>query len=318
LRRAGLIAVGLIAAVTIAFYVLTEPVPVPASALPDHVPDIENGKVMFIAGGCADCHAKPAGACDDLDVEDETVLAGGRCLKTDIGTFYVPNISPDAETGIGSWTTLDFVNAMKRGVAPDGVHLYPAFPYTSYQRMRYEDIIDLKAYLDTLPSVRYQAPPNALDFPYSIRRGVGVFQRLYVDGETFTPDPKASDTVNHGAYLVLGVSHCGECHTPRNALGGPIASEAFAGAHNPDGRGTVPNITPSADGIGDWSEEDIVYLLETGSTPDFDVIGDNMVPVQENMERLSAEDREAIAAFLKTLPPRPNAVRNTTRPDDRG
>ena len=315
MRRAGLIFIGfmgLIVAVGIAFYVLTEPVTVPASALPDHVPDIENGSIMFIAGGCADCHAKPAGRCDDLDVEDETVLAGGRCLKTSVGTFSVPNISPDAETGIGTWTTLDFVNAMKRGVAPGGVHLYPAFPYTSYQRMTYEDIIDLKAYLDTLPPVRYQAPPNALAFPYTIRRGVGLFQRLYVDGKSFTPDPEASNKINRGAYLVLGVSHCGECHTPRNAFGGLIASEAFAGARNPDGRGTVPNITPSADGIGDWSEEDIAYLLETGSTPDFDVIGDNMVPVQENMERLSADDREAIAAFLKTLPPRPDAVRKTS------
>jgi mono/diheme cytochrome c family protein len=311
LRKAVLFLLVLIAAGALGFYLLTMPVTLPASALPDHEPDVANGETMFIAGGCAECHAVPKGACDDLDVDDETVLAGGRCLNTDVGTFHVPNISPDKETGIGKWSTLDFVNAMKRGVAPGGVHLYPAFPYTSYQRMTFEDLIDLKAYLDTLPAVHSSVPAHELRFPYNIRRGVGLFQRLYVDGKTFAPDPEASDAVNRGAYLVLGPAHCGECHSPRNALGGIIESQAFAGAKSPEGKGTTPNITPSKDGIGDWSEEDITYLLETGSTPDFDVIGETMVPVQENMEKLSGDDRSAIAAFLKTLPPRPNAVKKS-------
>ena len=318
MRKAVLIVVALIAAGAIAFYLFTMPVTVPASALPDHAPDTENGKTMFIAGGCAECHAVPADKCDDLDIKDETVLAGGRCLKSEVGTFYVPNISPDKETGIGDWTTLDFVNAMKRGVAPGGVHLYPAFPYNSYQRMTFEDLIDLKGYLDTLPAVHNATPAHALRFPYNIRRGVGLFQRLYVDGETLEPDPQASDAVNRGAYLVLGPAHCGECHSPRNALGGIVQSKAFAGAKNPEGKGTVPNITPSEHGIGDWTEEDIAYLLESGTTPDFDVIGEAMVPVQENMAKLPAEDRRAIAAFLKTLPPRPNAVKkskNNSRDD---
>ena len=113
-------------------------------------------------------------------------------------------------------------------------------------------------------------PAHALRFPYNIRRGLGLFQRLYVDGETFAPDPEASDAVNRGAYLMLGPAHCGECHSPRNALGGIIQSQAFAGAKSPEGDGTTPNITPSKDGIGDWTEEDIAYLLETGSTPDFE------------------------------------------------
>ena len=309
-----LLAVGVAAA--LAFYLLTEPVTVPASALPaDHVADIKNGKTMFTAGGCAECHAVPAGACDDLDIKDETVLAGGRCLNTDYGTFHVPNISPDKETGIGTWTTLDFVNAMKRGIAPGGIHLYPAFPYTSYQHMSYADLIDLKAYLDQLPAVRNKVAPHTLRFPYNIRRGIGLFQRLYVDGKTLAPDASASDQVNRGAYLVLGPGHCTECHSPRNGFGGIIASQAFAGAKGPDGKGTAPNITPSKDGIGDWSEEDIAYLLETGNTPDFDVIGGTMVPVQENMAKLTAEDRAAIAAFLKSLPPRPNAVSKSTKED---
>jgi mono/diheme cytochrome c family protein len=310
-RRALLVLLVLGAAGALAFYLLTIPMTVPASVLPDdHVPDLDNGKIMFTAGGCAECHAAPAGACDDLDIKDETVLAGGRCLKTDFGTFYVPNISPDRETGIGAWTTLDFVNAMKRGVAPGGVHLYPAFPYTSYQRMSYADLIDLEAYLDTLPAISNEAPAHTLRFPYNIRRGVGLFQRLYVDGKTLTPDADASDELNRGAYLALGPGHCGECHSPRNWLGGTIAAEAFAGAKSPEG-GTVPNITPSADGIGDWTEEDIAYLLETGNTPDFDVIGETMAPVQENMAKLTLQDRNAIAAFIKSLPPRPNAVQKS-------
>lgn len=310
MRKAGLVLVAIVAAGAFVFYLLTIPETVPASALPDHLPDAGNGKYMFAAGGCAECHAVPARACDDLDIEDETVLAGGRCLKTDFGVFHVPNISPDKKTGIGKWTTLDFVTAMKRGVAPGGVHLYPAFPYTSYQRMSYEDLIDLKAYLDTLPPVRHTAPAHALRFPYNIRRGVGLFQRRYVDGKTFTPDPEASALVNRGAYLVLGAGHCAECHSPRDALGGMIAAQGFAGARAPEGHGSVPNITPSDDGIGDWSEEDIAYLLETGTTPDFDVIGEAMVPVQENMAKLTPEDRNAIAAFLKSLPPRADAVQD--------
>lgn len=309
MRTTGLVFVALALAGALAFYLFTRPVTEPAAALPDREPDIANGKTMFIAGGCAECHAVPVRGCDDLDIEDETVLAGGRCMNTDVGTFYVPNISPDEETGIGSWSALDFVNAMKRGVAPGGVHLYPAFPYTSYQRMRFEDLIDLKAYLDTLPAVRSDVPGHDLRFPYNIRRGVGLFQRLYVDGKTLTPDVDASETVNRGAYLVLGPGHCGECHTPRDALGGPIEGQAFAGARNPEGKGVVPNLTPGKDGLGAWSENDIAYFLETGTTPDFDVVGANMVPVQENMAKLSGDDREAIAAYLKTLPPRSNAVK---------
>jgi mono/diheme cytochrome c family protein len=250
----------------------------------------------------------PVKACDDLNTKDKEVLAGGRCLKTPYGIFHAPNISPDKETGIGTWNTLDFVNAMKRGVAPDGSYLYPAFPFTSYQRMSYEDLIDLKAYLDSLPAVRSEVPPHELRFPFNLRRGLGLWHRLYVDGTSFTPDPEASAELNRGAYLVRGPGHCTECHSARNALGGIDPDTEFAGASDPAGDGTVPNITPSADGIGDWSEADIAYLFETGNTPDFDVIGESMAPVQENLAKLTPEDRKAIAAYLKSLPPRPDAV----------
>jgi mono/diheme cytochrome c family protein len=297
-----------VAAIAIVFYLLTMPVTVPESALPAHEPDLANGKYMFTAGGCAECHAAPVKACDDLTTKVEQALSGGRCLNTPFGTFHVPNISPDKDTGIGNWTTLDFVNAMKRGIAPDGSYLYPAFPYASYQRMTYEDLIDLKAYLDTLPAVKSAVPPHALKFPFNLRRGLGLWHKLYVDGESFAPDANASAELNRGAYLVRGAGHCTECHSARNMLGGVDQDTEFAGAADPAGDGTVPNITPSEDGIGDWSQEDIAYLLETGNTPDFDVIGESMAPVQENMAKLTPEDRNAIAAYIKSLPPRPDAV----------
>ena len=308
MRSAMLALLALVLVGAIAFYLLTAPVTIPASALPAHVPNVDHGRYIFTAAGCAECHAVPRKGCDDLKIEDRTVLAGGRCLKTPYGTFHVPNISPDKETGIGGWTTIDFVNAMKHGVAPNGSHLYPAFPYTSYQRLTLEDLIDLKAYLDTLPATRNEVAPHDLRFPYSVRRGLGLWKRLYVNGESFRPDPNASAELNRGAYLVTAAGHCTECHSSRDVLGGIVAATEFAGAHNPEGKGTVPNITPSDDGIGDWTVEDIAYLLETGNTPDFDTIGENMVPVQENMARLTPEDRKAIAVYLKSLPPRPDAV----------
>lgn len=304
------------AAIAMVFYLLTIPVTVPASALPAHEPDLANGKYMFTAGGCAECHAAPVKACDDLNTKDEETLTGGRCLKTPFGIFHVPNISPDKDTGIGGWTTLDFVNAMKRGVAPDGTYLYPAFPYTSYQRMTYEDLIDLKAYLDTLPAVTSEVPSHELSFPFSLRRGLGLWHRLYVDGESFVPDAEAGAELNRGAYLVRGAGHCTECHSARNVIGGIAPDTEFAGAPDPGGDGRVPNITSSEDGIGAWSKEDIAYLLETGNTPDFDTIGESMAPVQENMAKLTPEDRNAIAAYIKSLPSRPDAVPKEKKSQD--
>ena len=288
----------------------------PASALPVHTPDIANGKYMFTAGGCAECHAVPVKKCDDLKANDKVTLAGGRCLKTPYGTFHVPNISPDKETGIGNWTTIDFVNAMKHGVAPDGSYLYPAFPFGSYQRMSFEDLIDLKAYLDSLPAVKNEVPPHELGFPFNIRRGLGLWHKLYVNGESFVPDPHASAELNRGAYLVTGPGHCTECHSSRNLLGGIVKDTEFAGAPKPEGKGSVPNITPSDDGIGDWSEDDIAYLLETGNTPDFDVIGESMARRCKKTWRSSwrriARPSPPISSRCRRVPtPCPNRSRKT-------
>ena len=316
MRKALLALLLLGVAGALAFYFLTMPVTVPASALPAHTPDVANGNYLFTAGGCADCHAVPLEGCDDLKIKDAEILAGGRCLNTPIGTFNVPNISPDKDTGIGKWSTIDFVNAMKHGIAPNGTYLYPAFPYPSYQRMTYEDLIDLKAYLDSVPAVKNSVPPSELRFPYNVRRALGLWNRLYVDGKSFTPEPGASAEINRGAYLVRGPAHCSECHSSRNLLGGIVKDTEFAGAPNLEGDGDVPNITPSEDGIGDWTGDDIAYLLETGNTPDYDTVGETMVPVQKNMAKLTPEDRKAIAAYIKSLPPRPDAVPESKKSTD--
>ncbi len=280
------------------FWLLTEPKPLAASVLPDRAGDPAKGELLFWAGGCASCHAAPGSKGDD-----RLKLAGGEPIVSPFGTFHAPNISPDKVHGIGNWSTLDFVNAMKRGLGPDGEQLYPAFPYTSYQRMPVADLVDLKAYLDTLPADATPNKAHELPFPFSIRRGVGLWKLLYLDGETFTPDPAKSDEINRGAYLVQGPGHCNECHTPRNAIGGLDRSRALAGAPDPSGKGTIPNITPGSSTMGNWTADDIANFLETGMTPDFDSVGGTMVEVQENMAKLPASDRAAIAAYLKDLPP---------------
>jgi mono/diheme cytochrome c family protein len=288
--RAGLLAVALIGAVV-------------TPALAEEKPDIENGRYMFHAGGCASCHAAPASdKCDDPKYGDALKVSGGRCLKTAFGTFYVPNITPDKETGIGGWTTRDFIRAMKRGRSPSGMRYYPAFPYASYQRMTVKDLTDMKAFLDTLTPVVSKAPAHNLSFLYSRRSGLRIWRELYLDKKTFKPDPTKSEQVNRGAYLVEGAGHCGECHTPRTWMGGMRQSVKLSGAISPEGKGPIPNITPDATGIGSWSEKDIAYTLESGFKPDGDVMGDSMAAVQANMAHLTPADREAIAAYLKSIP----------------
>ena len=210
--------------------------------------------------------------------------------------------------GIGGWSEADFVTAVTKGVSPAGTHYFPAFPYTTYQHAKLEDLRDLFAYLKTLPPVSGKAPDHQVPFPFNIRRNVGIWKLLFLDGKPFTPDPARSAQWNRGAYLVNSLGHCAECHSPRNFLGGIIASQRFAGGPNPEGKGWVPNITQK--GIDDWSEKDIAYFLETGQTPDGDSIGGSMGRVIKNTALLSAEDRAAMAVYLKSLP----AVEGPPRP----
>lgn len=261
---------------------------------PDRPRDLANGREIFNAGGCASCHATPNQA-------DRTRLGGGLAIGSPFGTFYAPNISPDPTDGIGRWGEADFVNAVMTGVSPAGEHYFPAFPYTSYAHARLEDVRDLFAYLKTLPPVAGKVRDHDLPFPFNIRRNVGIWKLLFMDAPPFAPDPARPPEWNRGAYLVNGFGHCAECHSPRNWLGGIIKSQRFAGGPNPEGEGWVPNITQK--GLGDWSEKDIADFLETGDMPEGDSASGPMRPVIKNLAQLTAEDRAAMAAYLKSLPP---------------
>jgi mono/diheme cytochrome c family protein len=286
--------------VVFAAWWITRPQTIAAADLRDHRPDPAAGERIFWAGGCASCHATPVDG-KRAKGDDKLLLGGGLELDTPYGVFRVPNISPHADDGIGAWTLTDFVNAMQRGVSPDGRHYYPSFPYTSYARMPVEDVMDLKAYLDTLPPVDGRVEAHSLGFPWSVRRGVGAWKRLYLGTEPVAQG-KSPTLVERGRMLVEGAGHCGECHTPRDRFGGLVRERWLAGAPNPEGKGRIPNITPGGKNISEWSAADIAYYLESGFTPDFDTVGGSMVAVQENMAMLSAEDRAAIAAYLQALP----------------
>ena len=276
------------------FWFITRAQIVPESALGPHTPDLQNGRTMFLAGNCASCHASP-------DQPDPTRLGGGLGLKSPFGTFYPPNISSHREDGIGGWTEAQFVTAMVNGTSPDLWHLYPVFPYTSFQHMSFGDVRDLFAYIKTLAAVAGVIEENDLPIHYKIRRTIGVWKFLYLDGEPFKSDPAKSAQWNRGAYLVNGVAHCAECHSPRNILGGIKQGLRFAGGPEFGGDGFVPNITQK--GIGDWSEKDIAEMLASGDMPDGDRVGGEMIKVVRNTAQLSADDRAAIAAYIKSLPP---------------
>lgn len=292
--KKSLIALVLLAAgavVLAACWVLSAPA-VPHIALTAYNPDLANGRTMFLIGGCASCHAVPK-------QEDATRLGGGLVLLTAFGTFHVPNISSDAKDGIGGWNEAQFIAAMRQGVSPSGQHLYPAFPYTSYQAMRTEDLRDLFAYLKTLPAVSGAAPDHALKFPFNIRRTVGLWKLLFLDDAPFRSDAAQSPQWNRGAYLVNAPGHCAECHSPRNLLGAMVTSRRFTGGQSPTGQGGVPDITQGK--LRDWKVDDFVEVLDSGMTPDSDRVGGMMVEVVANTRQLGAADREAMAVYLKSL-----------------
>ena len=296
IRFAGMLAV----LGALAFWLLTAPAvlaTIKGSTLPlaSGAPDPANGKAMFYAGGCASCHATE-------NQPDKTLLGGGPALKSPFGTFYAPNITSHPRDGIGAWTPEQFLAAMREGVSPNGEHYFPAFPYTSYQRMLPKDVGDLFAYLKTLPPVEGRVRDHDVGFPFNIRRSLGGWKLLFADGQVFKPDMTKTAEWNRGAYLVNGPGHCVECHSPRNPIGGIVEDKRFAGGPDPSGKGYVPNITPHATGLGSWSKKDIAYLLESGFTPENDSVGGSMTPVIANTSTLSAADRSAIAEYLATLP----------------
>jgi len=300
-----LIALAVIVLVAVAAWLL-----VPWRGAPPEIADSgdpERGEYVLRLGGCVSCHTdeKNGGA----------FLAGGRALGSPFGTFHASNITPDPETGIGGWSTGAFVRAVTEGVAPGGHAYFPAFPYTSYTNMTERDLVDLKAYLDTVEPVANAVPDHAVDFPFGFRPLLDGWQLLFFEDGTFQPAPDRSEAWNRGAYIVNGPGHCGECHTPRNALGARQGERFLAGTSDgPDGK-PVPNITPHVDGIGDWGKGDLVFAFQTSILPDGDVFGGAMAEVvKDGLSHLSREDLEAIAEYLLAVEPLPNAPAPAAEP----
>ncbi|MFN3970652.1 MAG: c-type cytochrome [Gemmobacter sp.] len=292
--KLGRILLGLVVLGGAAAWWITGARPLPASATNGLAGDATRGETVFHAAGCASCHMAP-GARD----AGQRVLAGGQRFETQFGTFVAPNISPDPAHGIGAWTLGQFASAVTRGVSPEGQHYYPAFPYAAYQRMSLQDVADLWAFWPLLPASDVASQPHEVGSPFNIRRSLGGWKLLFTGGD-WALAGNLTPTEGRGRYLVEALAHCGECHTPRNALGGLDRARWLAGAPNPSGRGRIPNITPAK---LSWSEGDIVAYLTSGFTPDYDVAGGTMAHVVENTARLPEADRQAIAAYLKRVVP---------------
>jgi mono/diheme cytochrome c family protein len=279
---------------------ITRPIPLSAAhiaALP--AGNAAHGETVFWAGGCASCHATP-----NSEGDAHLVLSGGLALKTGFGTFVAPNISSSVDHGIGAWPLGDFASAMLKGVSPEGDHYYPAFPYGSYTRMTGQDVSDLYAFMKTLPASDNVPAENNLLFPFNIRASIGGWKLLFLNAKPRVALATSDPILARGQYLVEGPGHCGECHTPRNLIGGFKSDSWLSGAPNPDGAGKIPNITPGSKDVGKWSADEIVAYLETGFTPEFDAVGGSMASVQKNLAKLPKADIEAIAAYLKAVPAR--------------
>lgn len=253
--------------------------------------DARRGQYVANLGGCVACHTE--------DKKGAPPFAGGRALKTPFGVFYGPNITPHPEAGVGRWSEADFVRAMRLGVRPDNAHYFPAFPYTSFTRIGDRDLRDLWAYLKSLPPNPRASRPHELKFPFSLRAGVGAWKWLYFKPGPFAPDPARTAQANLGAYIVESLSHCGECHTPRNMFGGYRAGRALAGGKGVDGK-DVPNLTPA--NLKKWSDSELKEVLTTGMTPDMDMVSASMAEVVENTtSQISTVDLDAVIAYLRSL-----------------
>ncbi|WP_137700536.1 cytochrome c [Marimonas lutisalis] len=277
------------------FWFVTRPERLDDTAMAGLDADAARGETVFWAAGCASCHAAPG-----AEGEARLVLTGGMEFPSPFGTFHAPNISPDPDHGIGGWSALDLANAMRHGTSPAGAHYYPAFPYTSYARADLSDIADLHAYLMTLPASTTPSQPHGVGFPFNIRRSLGGWKLLFAQ-DGWVVDV-SGDEATRGRYLVEALGHCGECHTPRNALGGLDYARWLQGAASPDGKGRVPGIAP---GQLDWSDIDIAGYLTTGFTPEYDVAGGHMAEVVQNLARLPEDDIRAIVAYLRQVPAAP-------------
>jgi mono/diheme cytochrome c family protein len=303
MRRPGRLtaaAAALVAAAAAAAWIASAPDPLPASAIPSHRPDAANGRTLFHAGSCQWCHRPAPGAA----ATDASLPSGGAPFPTPVGTFYPQNLTPDRDTGLGRWSELDFVNAMARGVSPGGRHYFPAFPYASFRLMKVEDLLDLRAYLMGLPPVRSPERPPALRLPgvALARRGVGLWKWLALRAPSAAPDAGRGASWSRGQYLVRGVGHCGECHTPRDLLMVPDASRFLAGGAHPGGEGRVPGLRGLLARKRYADAKDLALALQFGETYGYDKLSSGgMGAIQQNLAQLPAGDLQAMADYLVTV-----------------
>lgn len=269
--------------------------PAPASPAPPAAnPLVARGAYLARAGNCLACHTTQGGAPG----------AGGRGIATPFGTIFAGNITPDAATGIGSWTTADFWQALHHGRSKDGRRLYPAFPYTSFTQVTRADADALHAYLMSLPPVARANTPHTLRWPYSTQAALAVWRALYFSPGAFNADARQSAEWNRGAYLVRGLGHCAACHTTRNALGATDDKLDLAGGLIPSQNWYAPSLaSPAEAGVADWPLADITQLLKTGTSPRASVLGPMAEVVQHSTQHLSDADLLAMATYLKALPP---------------
>ena len=290
--------------------------PVAAAPVSPEAALIETGKYLATAGDCISCHTRPGG--------DE--FAGGLPLKTPFGTIYTANITSDKETGIGNWTEEQLKRAMREGIADDGSHLYPAFPYTAYTKVTDEDVHAIYAYLQSLAPVKYNPPANEMPFPFGQRSLMAIWNKLFLKAGAYTPDSSQSAEWNRGAYLVEGLGHCGACHSPRNQLGGEQASLALTGGVYQDAivdsvheqeivkqdnmvrPWSAVNLTSSPQGLGTWSVDEISAYLKTGHNARAGAFGPMAEVINNSTQHLSDADIRAMATYLKSLPALDQAI----------
>ncbi|HEX4197364.1 MAG TPA: cytochrome c [Caulobacteraceae bacterium] len=276
--------------VGLAEYAAPNPTGVPAELRAADL--ITRGRYLTQAADCQVCHTAEGG----------TPFAGGRAFKTPFGALYSPNITADPATGIGTWSDADFVRAVHQGIAKDGSHLYPAFPYESYTLLTDDDAVAIKAYLFSLPKVTATPPPNVLSFPFNQRWLMAIWSLIYNPNQRFQPHTDRSPAWNRGAYLTEGLGHCGDCHTARNLAEALDNRRKFAGAVNEGWR--AYNITAdSASGVGGWSDADLAQYLSTGHAAGRGSAGGPMAEVVDvSLSKLTPADIQAIVAYLRTVP----------------
>ena len=253
---------------------------------------INRGEYLARAGDCVACHTEPTGK----------PFAGGRAMATPFGNLYVPNITPDDETGIGQWTSDEFYRMMHTGVSRDGALLYPAMPFASYTKVTRADSDAIYAYIMSVPPVKQKNRPHELRFPFNKRELLVGWRTLYFKEGEYKADPKQSAQWNRGAYLVEGLGHCAMCHTAINALGGSKEAQAFEGGMIPNQNWYAPSLTSNREaGLGEWSTRDIVDLLQTGVSLRATTYGPMAEVTYNSLQYMSDADAEAMAAYLRTL-----------------